>query len=92
MTAAYRVYARKAPAANGGVANGAAVAEGGGNSSPATGHPPAAMLEVNFTGDDDAVSALLKELVSRDLPVLRFAEAPHDVEELFMRITKGIVS
>ena len=53
---------------------------------------PAALLEVNFTGDDAAVSALLHELVIRDLPLLSFAEAPHDVEELFMRVTKGIVS
>jgi len=53
---------------------------------------PTAMLEVDFTGDDAAVSALLSELVSRGLPVLSFTEAPHDVEELFMQITKGIVS
>jgi ABC-2 type transport system ATP-binding protein len=58
----------------------------------AAGNGGAALLEVNFTGDDAAVSALLRELVGRDLPVLRFAEAPHDVEELFMRITQGIVS
>ncbi len=50
------------------------------------------LLEVNFTGDDAAVSALLADLVGRGLPILRFAEAPHDVEELFMRITQGIVS
>ena len=62
-----------------------APAAGGANSRPA-------MLEVNFTGSDEAVSALLKELVSRDLTLLSFAEVPHDVEELFMRITQGIVS
>ena len=62
-----------------------APAAGGANSRPA-------MLEVNFTGSDEAVSALLKELVSRDLSLLSFAEVPHDVEELFMRITQGIVS
>jgi ABC-2 type transport system ATP-binding protein len=54
--------------------------------------PSAALLEVDFTGDDAAVSALLTELVSRGLPVLSFAEAPHDVEEMFMQITQGIVS
>jgi ABC-2 type transport system ATP-binding protein len=64
--------------------NGAA----GGEGTPS----PAALLEVDFTGDDAAVSALLTELVSRGLPVLSFAEAPHDVEEMFMQITQGIVS
>jgi ABC-2 type transport system ATP-binding protein len=58
----------------------------------ATAAGPAALLEVNFTGDDAAVSALLHELVVRGLPLLSFTEAPHDVEELFMRVTKGIVS
>ena len=63
-------------------------APAGGNSGAA----PGALLEVDFTGDDAATSALLTELVSRGLPVLSFTEAPHDVEEMFMQITKGIVS
>jgi hypothetical protein len=50
------------------------------------------LLEVDFTGDDAAVSALLADLVGRGLPLLSFTEAPHDVEEMFMQITKGIVS
>jgi len=54
--------------------------------------PQAALLEVDFTGDDADVSALLADLVSRGLPLLSFTEAPHDVEEMFMQITKGIVS
>jgi ABC-2 type transport system ATP-binding protein len=53
---------------------------------------PAPLLEVDFSGDDAAVSALLTDLVRRGLPVLSFSEAPHDVEEMFMQITKGIVS
>ncbi len=53
---------------------------------------PAVPLEVDFTGNDAAISALLTDLVSQGLSIVRFAEAPHDVEELFMRITKGIVS
>ncbi len=63
-------------------------APSGGN----TGAAEAALLEVDFTGDDAATSVLLTELVSRGLPVLSFTEAPHDVEEMFMQITKGIVS
>jgi ABC-2 type transport system ATP-binding protein len=49
-------------------------------------------LEVDFTGDDEAVSALLKDLVTRGFPVLRYTESVHDVEDVFMQVTKGIVS
>jgi len=52
----------------------------------------AQVLEVDFTGNDEAVSALLKDLVSRGFPVLRFTEAMHDLEDVFMHATKGIVS
>ncbi len=52
-------------------------------------HP---VLEVDFTGSDEAVSALLRDLVTRGLPVLRFSESMHDVEDVFMQVTKGIVS
>ena len=52
-------------------------------------HP---VLEVAFTGDDEAVSALLGHLVSRRIPVLHFTESLHDVEDVFMQVTKGIVS
>ncbi len=50
------------------------------------------VLEVDFAGDDAAVSALLKDLVSRGLPVIRFTETEHDLEDVFMHATKGIVS
>jgi ABC-2 type transport system ATP-binding protein len=52
-------------------------------------HP---VVEVDFTGSDEAVSALLKDLVTRGLPVLHFTESMHDVEDVFMQVTKGIVS
>ena len=52
-------------------------------------HP---VLEVDFTGGDEAVSALLGYLVSRDIPVLHFTESLHDVEDVSMQVTKGIVS
>jgi ABC-2 type transport system ATP-binding protein len=51
-------------------------------------HP---LLEVDFAGDDAEVTALLRELVERGLPVLRFNESMHDLEEVFMHATKGIV-
>ncbi len=50
------------------------------------------VLDVDFSGDDAAVSQLLGELVGRGLPVLRFTESVHDLEDVFMQATKGIVS
>ncbi|MBL8056626.1 MAG: ABC transporter ATP-binding protein [Anaerolineales bacterium] len=51
-----------------------------------------AVVEVDFAGDDAAVSQLLRDLVQAGLPILRFAETVHDVEDVFMQVTKGIVS
>jgi ABC-2 type transport system ATP-binding protein len=63
---------------------------------PGNGQPAepegASVLEVHFVGDDAAVSAVLKDLVGRGLPVLRFTESVHDLEDVFMHATKGIVS
>ncbi len=65
----------------------------GPNGQPAADAPTGAqVLEVDFTGDDEAVSALLRELVGRGLPVVRFTEAMHDLEDVFMQATRGIVS
>jgi ABC-2 type transport system ATP-binding protein len=50
------------------------------------------VLEVSFSGDDEGVSALLRDLVGRGFPVLRFTESVHDLEDVFMHATKGIVS
>jgi ABC-2 type transport system ATP-binding protein len=57
-----------------------------------TGNGAHPVVEVDFTGSDEAVSALLKDLVARGLPVLHFTESMHDVEDVFMQVTKGIVS
>jgi len=65
----------------------------GGNGAPPEGAPADAQtLEVDFSGEDEAVSALLRDLVGRGLPVLRFTETVHDLEDVFMHATKGIVS
>ncbi len=50
------------------------------------------VLDVDFSGDDAAVSRLLQDLVGRGVPVLRFTESVHDLEDVFMHATKGIVS
>jgi ABC-2 type transport system ATP-binding protein len=49
-------------------------------------------IEVDFSGDEAAVSAFLRDLVQRGLPILRFTETAHDVEDVFMKVTQGIVS
>ncbi len=49
-------------------------------------------LLIDFTGDDAAASALLIALVQAGLPILEFSETAHDMEDLFMRATRGIVN
>lgn len=49
-------------------------------------------LRVLLQGEDEQVSALLRELVLREVPVLHFIEETRDMEEVFLRATKGIVS
>jgi len=49
-------------------------------------------LEAEFTGDDEALRALLTSLITQGLPVVHFSEDTHNLEEVFMRATRGIVS
>jgi len=49
-------------------------------------------LEITFTGDDDAMAQLLSEMVGMGFPVLMFREETGDLEDVFMRLTKGVVS
>lgn len=51
-----------------------------------------ARLHVTLKGEDEEVSKLLKSLVQADVPVLHFTESTRDLESVFMRATKGIVS
>ena len=48
-------------------------------------------LEVVFTGDKNATSGLLRHLVEQNVPVLSFAEATSNLEEIFLKVTKGQV-
>ncbi len=45
-----------------------------------------------FEGSDQELSSLLTALVTNDIPVLHFREQEHDIEEMFMRATQGIVT
>jgi len=49
-------------------------------------------LRVTFAGNDEALSRLLRDMVGAGLPVLMFREETGDLEDVFMRLTKGIVS
>ncbi len=59
---------------------------------PAGGNGGRKRLEFEFTGDDQELSALLRELVRSDIPVVHFSEDRRDLEEVFMRATKGLVT
>ena len=49
-------------------------------------------LEVDFIGDDEAIHQLLAKLLSQGYPVVHFSEETKNLEEVFMRTTRGIVS
>ncbi len=49
-------------------------------------------LQVVFTGNDDALARLLSEMVGMGFPVMMFHEKTGDLEDVFMRLTEGIVS
>ena len=49
-------------------------------------------VEAEFIGDDEALRALLANLISQGLPIVHFSEDTHNLEEVFMRTTRGIVS
>ncbi len=54
--------------------------------------PPARLVRVEFAGDDYRLYQLLAEMLTRGLPVYGFTEEIGDLEDAFMRITKGIVA
>jgi ABC-2 type transport system ATP-binding protein len=49
-------------------------------------------LAVDFSGDDVQLSALPTALGAQGIPVVGFSEDKADLEDVFMRITQGIVS
>jgi ABC-2 type transport system ATP-binding protein len=49
-------------------------------------------VHVSFAGEDEDVSRLLAQLVQAGVPVMHFMEETRDLESVFMRATKGIVS
>lgn len=49
-------------------------------------------LDVEFLGDDEATVDLLKTLLERKIRVTSFHEVTTDLEEIFLRLTKGEVA
>ncbi|MDY6877880.1 MAG: ABC transporter ATP-binding protein [Chloroflexota bacterium] len=49
-------------------------------------------LQVTFAGDDEALARLLGEVVTAGFPVILFHEETGDLEDVFMRLTEGVVS
>ncbi len=49
-------------------------------------------IRVDFTGDDTVLTEMIQVLAGKGLPVVNFAEQSHDLETVFMQVTKGIVS
>lgn len=50
------------------------------------------LLEIEFSGDDLTLSAILSSLIEAGFPVIHFSEDSRDLEEVFMRATKGLVT
>ncbi len=53
---------------------------------------PASFVQFDFTGDDAALSELLAGLTAAGIPVVSFTEKEGDLEDVFMRVTKGVVN
>lgn len=49
-------------------------------------------VQIDFVGDDDGVAAVNQKLHSADIAILGFNEEFKDLESVFMRVTKGIVT
>jgi ABC-2 type transport system ATP-binding protein len=52
-------------------------------------HQPRTRLEVQFTGDDAALSAMLSGLAMHGIPIVHFSEDSHNLEDIFMQLTKS---
>lgn len=59
---------------------------------PASSNGTRDRVEFEFSGNDTALSQLLASLVVGDIPVIHFSEDRRDLEEVFLRATKGLVT
>jgi ABC-2 type transport system ATP-binding protein len=49
-------------------------------------------VRVEFTGDDDGIIALNRKLNDENIAVIGLQELESDLEHMFMRVTKGLVT
>src|SRR5690606_7332623 len=49
-------------------------------------------VQINYAGDDEGVAAINQKLASAGILVMGFTEETIDLEAMFMRVTKGIVT
>ena len=49
-------------------------------------------VRVDFMGDDEGIAAINRALVAANIDVLGFVEEEGDLEHMFMRVTKGLVT
>ena len=49
-------------------------------------------IEVEFMGDDEATADLLAGLVEHGIRIVSFSEVASDLEDVFLRLTKGEVT
>jgi hypothetical protein len=49
-------------------------------------------FEFEFIGEEEALSELLNQLIHANIQIIHFSEERHDLEEVFMRVTKGLVT
>jgi ABC-2 type transport system ATP-binding protein len=47
-------------------------------------------LRVSFNGDDEIMSAMMSGIAGRGIPMVNFSEQAHDLETVFMKVTKGL--
>jgi len=47
-------------------------------------------IRVDFTGEDTVLSTMVQTLAAQGVPAINFAEQTQDLEQVFMRVTKGI--
>jgi ABC-2 type transport system ATP-binding protein len=52
---------------------------------------PGGGLSFDFTGSDEQLSSLLAELVRGDFKIVSFSEDAGDLEEVFMKLTRGLL-
>ena len=50
------------------------------------------IIRFDFTGDDESLSSLLSQLVGEGHRIISFSEEIGDLEDVFMRVTKGVVN